>query len=839
MEKVHNGIFLRSTGKKATNTNDTTLKILADYYVNLGAYAGIDFTLPQKGILNSLDLSIGAGFSRTLTETDSGDYTPYAQNNYDGTVDWNESNLFSKTVPFRYRIKTQSSLRGKYGGISWNIPYYSDPYIDSDFYLDRAEAMDWVNMIQQGSEIDDEVKTQQELGAYQWQISGNISPSIGFLSPFISSMALNNISTTLAFRTIRDDNILKINQKHPGRDFFAPDKYTIYSASGSVSGTPLTIGNPKSAVKKDSDESKTEPEDPLKDIGTPRSPWEDITDKTKKKNSEDKLSPPALNKTFDLPRTGNTKFSAGYQLSPAGSSELQFMSGYGRWKTSEDINWKEVQSILSNYSGNGNINFNISHSEGLFSNTLTFSGNGTWRDYNYLNDEAEAYRTPQTSEGEKDEKKIETAKKQQYAMTNYLSSYTYNTTIKPLYKDSIFSQSNIQYNLGGTLVKSKKYEDPNGDKIGPELTPVWGTLKKEETKKGEDGKDEEILGLKNHKLSSNIAANIMDKQQNLTISTDLPPFDPLIQTSVAFRVWISETTARIDFKKPEMWKNPETNIDEPNDEWKIDPLHLNETLKFGNIGSLTYYMVIEPEDDYKVTTVTSSLTLWNFKIAFSAVKLNKWEFIPDDPAFPTQGKWVQEKDEEPSLNPKDLTFSFSKSWPLKDIINNRLGLALNLSTSLSYDLQRYTNSNFQLTTGFTLKVNNFLDLTLSATSDNAVVFRYFKNVPGMEDKTKMYMDGPQNNLFTDIIDSFNFSDETKRQRSGFKMKRFNFNAVHHLGDWDASLDVSMSPYLDSTSFPPKYDINAIVSFIVKWSSISEIKTDLKYEKRLEKWTKNN
>jgi len=70
------------------------------------------------------------------------------------------------------------------------------------------------------------------------------------------------------------------------------------------------------------------------------------------------------------------------------------------------------------------------------------------------------------------------------------------------------------------------------------------------------------------------------------------------------------------------------------------------------------------------------------------------------------------------------------------------------------------------------------------------------------------------------------------------MKSFNFKAVHHLGDWDATLDVSMYPYLDSKSFPPKYDVNAEVSFLVQWSAISEIKTDLKYEKRTEKWTKN-
>jgi lipopolysaccharide assembly outer membrane protein LptD (OstA) len=809
MEKEPNGIFLRSTGKKATNTDEISLKLIADYYVNLGAYAGIDFSAPKAGILNSLELSAGAGFSRTLS-TIGNSYTPYAPK-YDGTVEWNNSNLFSKTVPFRYRMKTQSSFRGTYGGFSWLIPFYSDPFIDKDFFQNRSEAMDWVNMIRQGSEtIDDDART--DILPYTWQINGNISPSVGFLSPYISSLSISSLSTSIAFKNIKDNDILGANKDHPGREFFAPDKYTIYNASGSISGTPLTIGRKSRSAK---DASDTEQENHLKNIGEIIPPWEENKKTPEKITNNDKLSPPALNKTFDIPRSGNNQFTAGYQLSPSSSSELQFMTG--SWKKSEDINWNEVQSILSNFSGNGNINFNYNHSEGLFANSLSFSGGGTWRDFNFLNEEAEAYDT---------DDKRDAARKQQYAFTNYSSTYAYNTTLRPLYMDPIFGQSNIQYSLGGTLVKSKKYED--GD--GPELTPQWGTFKKEQTKDGE-----EILGLRSHKLASNIAANIMDKQQTLTISADLPPLDPLIQTNASFRVWYSTTTARIDFKKPEILDN------KPNDEWKIDPLYLSETLDFGKINT-TYSMAMEPEDDFKINSITASLKLWDFDASFSAVKLNKWKFISDNPNNPSQGgKWVQETDENPEINPRDLTFSYRKSLSEQEIIKNRLGLSVNVDTRLFYDLQRHTNSNFQFSMGFTLKVNNLLDLSFSATSENAVVFRYFKGFPGMEEYTKMYIDGPQNNVFTDLVDSFNFFDDSKRQRSGFKMKRFNLTAVHHLGDWNATFDIAMSPYLKPSTDPLKpstYDINAEIKFLVEWSAISEIKTDLKYEKRYEKWTQN-
>jgi len=836
MEKKHNGIFLRTTGKKPANTEVTTLKLLADYYTNLGLYTGLDFTLPPMGILSSFNLSLGTGFSRTLNTIGTGDYyTPYIQNDegiYDGSVEWNKSNLFSKTMPFRYRMKSESSFRGRYGGLSWAIPFYSDPFIDRDFYQYRAEAMDWFKLIlpddSKKEEDDEQAKLQEKITTYQWQLNGNISPSVSILSPYVSSLSISSISSSLSFNTKNNGQV-----EYSGKEFFAPDKFVIYNASGSIAGTPLTIGKKTKEEIKAQEEAEPEGGGPLKGIGTPRTPWEESETPQEKKTIEDILTPPALGKTFDLPRSGNAKFSVGYQFSPSGSSELQFMGAYGRWEKIEDVNWNEVQSILSSFSGNGSITFGLDHSDGLYSNSLSFSGSGTWRDYNFINEEAEAYRIKNKPDGDLDEKAIENAKRQQYSQTNYLSSYTFSSTIRPLYRDLMFGQSNLQYTLGGTLVKSKQYKYDRAIEDGPELTPQWGTLKKEETKDGE-----EILGIRSHRIASNFAANVMDNVQNLSLSADLPPLDPLIQTNATVKAWYSTTNAHMDFKKPEMALNKETNINEPNNRWIKDPLHLTETLAFGTISTLSHYMVMDAEDDFKVTTVTSSLTLWDFKAAFSAIKLYRWKYKPDNPDHPEGGgKWIQITDEEQRLNPKDLTLTYTKSTAEKDIVKDRLKYSINVNTRLFYDLQQHTNSDFQFSAGFTLNINKFMDLSLSATSKNKVVFRYFKGVPGMEKYTEMYVDGPQNNVLTDLIDSFNFSDISKRQRSGFNMEKFNVKAIHHLGDWDATLDVTMSPYLDTKAIPQKYDINTEVSFLVQWTAISEVKSDLKYEKRTDTWTK--
>ena len=817
MKKERHGLFLRSTGNRVINPDTTSLKAMLDYYTNLGLYSGFDLAMPGTGILNPIDLSVGIGFSRTIT-MQGGNYTIYAPD-YDGSYDWNSSNLFSQSVPFRYRMSTQSSISGKYGRLAFSIPFYSDPYVDRDF-LNRSENMDWVNMIQQGAALEEDSASQSDIGSYQWHINGNLNTSLPSLSPYISNISFSNISMTLAFKTMRDNEIFARNSNNPGRFFFAPDKYTIYSISGLISGTPFSTGGANQAASAASNRAVTEIEDPLKGIGVPRSPWPQENNEERQSTNE-QLIPPALSQRFDIPAIGNLRLSVDYQLSPTSSMELQFMSGYDRWKSSDLVKWDEIQSILSNFGGNGNLNFRFDHSSGFFTNTVTFSGSGTLRDYSYLNKEAEAFRTPQTQDGEMDESRLEEARKQQYGQTNYSTSYAYNGTIRPLYDDPVFGQSNLQYTFRGTLVRSKRYTNGNS----PELTPKWGVWAKEQTKDGRD-----IFGLSGHRFSTNIVANIMNMQQNISFNADLPPLDGLISTNGTFRFWISETSANIQFRKPETIDN------KPNDEWKTDPFNFTETLRFGKPGSFTFRMIMEPEENNEITTITSSLTLWDFTMSFSAVKIKRSKFSPDYPDNPSMGgRWVL-VDEEPSLNPRDLTFSYSHAFSRIEIIRNRMNFSLNLNTRLFFDLQRHTSSNLQFSMGFTLGITNFLDLSFRATSENASIFRYFKDVPGMGNLTFMYTGGEQNNLLIDLLDSFNFADEYRRRRSGFKLKTFNLTATHHLGDWRAVLNIAMSPYLNSGSYPAKYEINTNVSFLVQWYVISEIKSDINYERRTERWT---
>jgi len=799
MEKERHGIFLRTTGKKIKDPDKISLKFLLDHYVNLGTYTGLDLSIPKTGILNSLDFSLGLGFTRTVTSTSQG-YTPYAPN-YDGSFDWNNSNFLSFQVPFRYRIELNSAISGKYGSLSWRFPYYSDPYVNIDF-TNRAESMDWVNMLQQGT-ASDESSSDNELGTYKWEMIGSINPSFPALAPYISRISISNLSMTLNFITVNDVNFQN-NQYAPGRKFYIPEKFTIYNFSGSVAGTPLTLGGPNTSSPNG---ETSEADDPFMGIGTPIPPWTHEEEKEKAPSSEG-LVPPVLNQRFDLPSDGNVKFSIDYQLSPISASELQFMTG--NWNSYEKVDWSEIQSVLTNFEGNGTVNFHADHSSGLFTNSITFSTRGTWRDYTYINEEADIFQDT-NNPGQVDESKLEAWRRQQYSQTNYTSSYTYNGTLRPLYQDPVFGQSSLVYTFTGTLLRSKRYTD--GD--GPELTPLWGAWVKE--KSGED-----ILGLSSHQLTANAAANIMDNQQTIRLSMNLPPLDGLISTNATFKLWITETNINFRIEKPE-----------GNDEWIYKAVNFRETLTMGKIGSFNYSMVIDPEQDNDITSISSSLRLWDFTARFTASKNARYFFVPDNPSNPSLGgNWQRQG--EPVLYPDELAFAYSHNFTDIEIIKNRMNFTLNLDTSLSFNLQQHTSSNFQLTLGLKTKINGLLELDLSVRSENSVIFRYFKDVPGMEDLTYMYVDGEQNNLFVDLFDSFNFFDEAKRRRSGFKMTRFNFTAIHLLGDWEARLTIEMFPHLNTSL--AKYEIKSDVTFLVQWKPITEIKSDIKYEGRYDRWT---
>ncbi|MDR2444344.1 MAG: hypothetical protein LBD44_00195, partial [Spirochaetaceae bacterium] len=77
MEQVREGLFLRTTGRKDTNTGKGNVSILTDAYTNLGFYVGTEINLPKVAFINNFSLSAGLAFTRTIFKSEGGAYVPY------------------------------------------------------------------------------------------------------------------------------------------------------------------------------------------------------------------------------------------------------------------------------------------------------------------------------------------------------------------------------------------------------------------------------------------------------------------------------------------------------------------------------------------------------------------------------------------------------------------------------------------------------------------------------------------------------------------------------------------------------------------------------------------
>ncbi|MDR0562847.1 MAG: LPS-assembly protein LptD [Spirochaetaceae bacterium] len=776
-EKVREGIFLRSTGKKYTGANDKRLSVLFDVYSNLGVYLGTEFAFPKKGILSAVDLSGGIGFTRDVYLIGSS-YSPF----YQGVDNWNSSRLFGLEVPFRYRFTTQSSITGKAGTLSWAFPFYSDPYTDRDF-LKRSEEMDWIKLFKNDEPL---TTTETILGDYQWRLAG----SLGTLplktlkvDPYISSVSLSN-TTSVNFRSRQSAEIT--NAVSPNRMFFFPEKFVIYSINASIAGTPLTLGN--SAGGTDAPAQEEPQEDPFKGIGTPKPPWETNAETAgaefQSGSTGDRLIIPELKQSFNLPAAGDPKLTLSYQLSPNSATELRFRSSQQNWPEAMDIDWSEVSSVATTLRGDGNITAKLDHR--LYNGSMRFSGSGQWQGLTYINEQAEEY----TTNGTTDQTKIDNAKAADYRSTMLSTAYAFTAGLTPLYYLELWQTSSLQYTLGGNI--SKTVFDGTG--ADPSWTVNWGDWTKE--------------NITAHQASANIAVTVpaLDKMQNLNLSLELPPRDAVFGLSATARAWITETSVSHKILNP--W--------EP-DIRKFDVIAMSESIKFGKAHpfSFTQNASYDPELS-EFTSLTSSLSWFGLNASFSAARSKTYTL--------ESAGWVQSTDPE-KLNPIKFSLGYNANFPKTSFWYDRISLLFNLRSNLELDLQQYTRSLFSFELGFTIDITNFLSFKFSATSENRVIFRYFQGMLDMPAQVP-----GEENLFIDLINSFRFDDESLRRSSGFKLKSFDINLTHYLGDWEATFKMRLTPYLDQTIRPYQYKFNPEISFLVRWIPIAELKSEIESNK---------
>jgi hypothetical protein len=505
------------------------------------------------------------------------------------------------------------------------------------------------------------------------------------------------------------------------------------------------------------------------------------------------LRPPALSQRFDLPLMHGLRFSIDYQLNPSGSAELQFRSsqfqssGDPHWLEAGDIRWGDISSILGSYRLNGSNAYTLSDVTGLFTGSYRFFGNASWQDYMYLNEDAEEFDTPA---------KRDSMNRLRYNNRFFETFSEYSAMVRPFYASTIWGNSSLKYTLTSLFVRSRF--DGSSSAQNPRWNYEYGNWNRA---------DIEV-----HQVAANISALIMDKSQTLLLSADMWPELPVLSADATMRVWISETNARWRIQEP---YHPERRY--------YEPLYFTETLQFAPKYSAQQYLEYDPELR-KFKTLTSSLILNGFAASYSMAWLIPYAFNYQGSVNPSRGDgWIESGDV--GFHPRDFRLSFAHVFKKEGLWRNRLSFSVNVNTSLLFDLQRYTYSRFDFSLGLTFKILNFVDLSFSTTSENAVIYRYLQDLPFFDLPVEI---GGEKNPFVDLFNSFRFDNRQLREASGFKLKNLNVSVTHHLGDWNAKLGVTLTPYLDSTT--RQYKFNNEISFVVQWVPLMEIKSEITYDK---------
>ena len=790
MDQKMEGLILHNLDTEFTGDTSQYLKLLADWYSNLGFGVGLEGAFRPNDYITSVEGSAMLGFSKTIFQgTTSTYYYPYGDS---GRIYYDESDFMGMNMPFRFKVNMKMNVSKPFS-YSLSMPVYSDPFFNYDFG-DRSEYMDWFSYLLNNPNAEADGKTEAskleaaEITTFNWDSNFSYSPSLSVsLKPYLNTFSISNMTTSVIFTELTARNLDttdRWNEYTPSRKFFYPSSVTPVKISLNISGDFIDTGykyvrKPKKRKYEQSVELKapeslsaadfsgSEPEDGGENSGEEESAGFEF----------DESRFPVLDysrESVTIPT--DIAYRLGYSINPSFTSQLSYASE--PLYNAADFNWERLKSSYVQVQPNFSFNQKLGYKSDFagMTNSLTF-------DPLY---QAHPYISEDTSMGGYTKASRKSLEKTDYAASKFDIINANSFYFKPFVYYPNFKETGITYNSSIKLMRTEFKGD--ADK------PEWDKLTADWTD------DESIT---THSLDVKLAATEFDEKigQSLVLSSNLPPqVDKYYATFNAF-VPHFNVTAESGFKRKS--KTDDTWVNEQfRQSATLD--FFNSTLKFSESFN---YEVEENRPDALKLAIT-----WNeLQLAYTMKYTDTYE-------LQRERGWV-------NLNKKDFVpYSASIAYAGKKNFHywkNRIAFAPSLSSSIVVDCVRPTSSYLIFTPALSFKLNEFLELTFSSTTRNDVLFRYFQNAAGYEDM----LPGEQN-IFTDLMNSFRFDDERLRTASGFKLKSFNISLKHDLHDWDLKSEFKIEPRLVTKNGIKSYDFSPYFSLSVVWRPMESMKTEI-------------
>lgn len=218
-------------------------------------------------------------------------------------------------------------------------------------------------------------------------------------------------------------------------------------------------------------------------------------------------------------------------------------------------------------------------------------------------------------------------------------------------------------------------------------------------------------------------------------------------------------------------------------------------------------------EDFVSNSLKLSLSWYNFSSSYICSYTKGADFKDENTG------WVLNN--EMKFRPYSLSFSYSPATKTFYTWFNRISFSPSLSTSLTADLIRPTNSSFVFAPSITFKITDFFNITFSSNSKNSVLYRYIQSSLGH----KGLIPGEEN-IFIDLLNSFAFGNTEKRKSSGFKLKSLNMTMSHELHDWTFNMTMKISPRLVIDGSNKYYDFSPYISIGIVWNPMQSMKTTI-------------
>lgn len=724
---------------------DAELRLLADVYTKLGAYAALDGSFPEAGPFSDLELYIGLAASRhiRLYNEYSGraaTYSPYFIYDGEPLTSWNVSQLGSVRLPFRFGLGLQAALRGSAGSLQGDITYFSDSRFRRDFDQ-RSEQIDWLGLVGQGTPT----ATPDLVGSFDWTLRAEYTPVREDPAPWLQRVQLQDISATLRWRekditipeedpdpsSVTREDFIRDADASPETSFFHPDVLQSPNISALVSGELLNLSSSKAT-----DVEVTEPSEvPI------RPPWDET--ETLSREPDEELRLPAVVAAIPAPPIPELwSASLRYSLSPGGVVENFFNEQL--WSSPADIDFGIRHSAAS-----GRVVGSLPLAVNLLSNSVGLNGTlSTTGQYRGLFNRAAGV----------DDAEWDQLRQEALSYSSASATGNFGARLTPFPSSALWSGSTVNYTLN-LLLYQLSYQGGDPDNLPTHLPARWFEW------------DEEFIP--SHQLQMSAVLDLLAGTQSVQLTAQLPPKTP--EFTGRMNLAYDPLTVSLGSGVFQEEDDPETPEDERT--WSFQPVTSVQTLSLGETGQIKNQLSYDVEAE-ELAYNTIAATVGPFKGDLELRTADGFIFGGADVG------WVP--DSSRRLRPTRTQLSATLDAEPEPLWRNRLQLSGSAVTSWSMNLLKYTESRLSFGWDAHVQISDFLDLSVSSRSTNNQTYVYLG--PLAEGVGR-----PRKSLIADLLRSFNFFSRSDREDSAFNLEQIRIDATHYLEDWDLTVAYAGRP----------------------------------------------